>query len=684
VIAIVGSDLTGVTAVTFNGTNAAFFTINSATRITATVPLAGATGRIALAASDGSAISPTDFVVTAFSPVIGPVGTSVTIRGSNFAGATSVTFGGVAATFTVDSDSQIRTTVPSGAPTGPVVVTAPGGTFTTPTDFTVTAFSPIAGPVGATVTILGSNFTGATSVTFDGVSASFTVNSDSKVTATVPLGASTGPIVVTAPGGTFTSPTDFTVTPFSPSSGPAGRAVTIFGSGFTGATGVDFDGVAASFTVNSDNQVTATVPSGSTTGPITVTTPQGSSTSADHFVVTSPAITSFSPSGGNIGSTVVVTGANFTGANSVQFNGREATFTVDAKIQITAVVPSGATNGPIRVSTPAGIAVSQNSFAVTSPTVTSFNPTSGPVGTSVVITGTNLTGATVVQFHGTSATTYTVNSETQITATVPSGATSGKITVTTPGGTANSASNFTVTVAAPTITSFSPTSGPPGTSVTITGTNLTGTTSVKFNGANATTFTVDSATQITATVPNNATTGTIKVTTPGGTATSASSFTVAPTITNFNPASGPVGTSVVINGANLGGATSVKFNGTSATTFTVNSTTRITATVPGGATTGTIAVTTPGGTATSANSFTVTPAITSFSPTSGPVGTSVVITGTSLTGATSVKFHNTSAVFTVNSSTQITATVPAGATDGRIKVVTPAGTAQSQGNFHVQ
>jgi hypothetical protein len=63
----------------------------------------------------------------------------------------------------------------------------------------------------------------------------------------------------------------------------------------------------------------------------------------------------------------------------------------------------------------------------------------------------------------------------------------------------------------------------------------------------------------------------------------------------------------------------------------------------------------------------------------------VVITGTSLSGATSVKFHNTSAtVFTVNSSTQITATVPAGATDGRIKVVTPAGTAQSQGNFNVQ
>jgi len=249
--------------------------------------------------------------------------------------------------------------------------------------------------------------------------------------------------------------------------------------------------------------------------------------------------------------------------------------------------------------------------AVPAPTITSFTPTSGPVGTSVVITGTNLTGATAVRFNGTVATTFTVNSATQITATVPTGATTGVVNATTSGGTGASATNFTVTVPSPTVTGFTPTSGPVGTSVVITGTNFTGATAVKFDVTNATTFTVNSATQITATVPTGAVSGKISVTTPGGTGLSAANFTVtvptpAPTVTGFTPTSGPVGTSVVITGTNFTGATVVKFNATNAVTFTVNSATQITATVPTGATTGKVSVTTPGGTGLSAANFTVT------------------------------------------------------------------------------
>ncbi len=159
------------------------------------------------------------------------------------------------------------------------------------------------------------------------------------------------------------------------------------------------------------------------------------------------------------------------------------------------------------------------------PTITSFNPTSGGPGTSVVITGANFTGATSVAFGGVSATTFTVNSVTQITATVPSGAVTGPIAVTTPNGTATSSTSFSVTPA-PAITSFSPTSGKVGTSVVIVGTTFTGATAVEFHGIPAAVFTVNSGTQITATVPAGASTGPISVTTPSGTGTSSANFVV--------------------------------------------------------------------------------------------------------------------------------------------------------------
>src|SRR5437870_4014154 len=103
-----------------------------------------------------------------------------------------------------------------------------------------------------------------------------------------------------------------------------------------------------------------------------------------------------------------------------------------------------------------GVLWSSNPVTVTvsnasPPTVASFTPSSGPVGASVTINGTNFTGASAVRFNGTSA-SFTVNSATAITATVPSGATSGPISVTTAGGTASSGSSFTV-INPPTITS---------------------------------------------------------------------------------------------------------------------------------------------------------------------------------------------------------------------------------------
>jgi len=130
-----------------------------------------------------------------------------------------VTFNGLpVASFTVKSDTQITTKVPNGATTGLVTVTTPTGTGTCATAFAVTSkinsFTPSSGPVGTVVTINGNTFTGATSVTFNGLpAAKFTVKSNSVISATVPAGATTGVIAVTTPSGTGTSATVFTVTP---------------------------------------------------------------------------------------------------------------------------------------------------------------------------------------------------------------------------------------------------------------------------------------------------------------------------------------------------------------------------------------------------------------------------------------------------------------------------------------
>src|SRR5207302_8986471 len=134
--------------------------------------------------------------------------------------------------------------------------------------------------------------------------------------------------------------------------------------------------------------------------------------------LTPPAITSFTPASGPVGTTVAVSGTNFAGATPVTFNGVSATFTVNSATSIQATVPAGATTGPITVTTPGRTATSASSFTVINPpTITSFTPASGPVGTSVSINGTNFTSPTLVAFNGVSA-TFTVNSATSIQATV--------------------------------------------------------------------------------------------------------------------------------------------------------------------------------------------------------------------------------------------------------------------------
>ena len=159
------------------------------------------------------------------------------------------------------------------------------------------------------------------------------------------------------------------------------------------------------------------------------------------------------------------------------------------------------------------------------PNVTGVSPNVGPSGggTSVTITGTNFTGATSVRFGAIEATEVTVNSATMITAKSPAGSGVVDVTVTAPAGTSphTTADQFSYL---PTVTGVSPNTGPQagGTSVTITGTNFSGTTAVRFGAINATEFTVNSPTMITAKSPAGFGAVDVTVVTPGGTSATSS------------------------------------------------------------------------------------------------------------------------------------------------------------------
>src|SRR5436309_3911105 len=239
---------------------------------------------------------------------------------------------------------------------------------------------------------------------------------------------------------TVSNATPPTITGFTPASGPVRTGVTISGTNFTGATAVNFNGLSASFTVNSATSIQATAPAGATSGPIGVTTPSGTATSASAFTVmtrfeeTDPSVTytagwtssTAKPWSGGTAAVSTAAGAQatftFTGTavNWIGFNGPlggiarvsldgvfiteidtyAATETVSAidfsqtgltpashslMIEVTGRKNPAATDFFIVVDA-FDVAVINNT---TPPTITSFSPTMGPVGASVSISGTD-------------------------------------------------------------------------------------------------------------------------------------------------------------------------------------------------------------------------------------------------------------------------------------------------------
>jgi uncharacterized repeat protein (TIGR01451 family) len=304
------------------------------------------------------------------------------------------------------------------------------------------------------VVINGVNFTGATnlsSVKFNGKNAAaVAVTADTQIHATVPAGATTGPITITNSFGSGTNTSNFTVigdvpyvTERSPASGPRATQVIITGKNFTSPATVKFNGVTdPTALVTASTQIRATVPAAAATGPITVTTAVGTSTNQLVFYIP-PRLTTFAPTNGIVGDDIVLRGTNFTAAASVLFNNAGAAFTINASNMITAVIPTNASTGPLTVITPGGVIITTNVFRVL-PHITSFVPTLGPTGTVVTISGTSFINVTNVTFNGANA-AFTPVSTTEVRATVPPNGSTGPIRVFTPDGVAVGPTNFVVT-----------------------------------------------------------------------------------------------------------------------------------------------------------------------------------------------------------------------------------------------
>jgi RHS repeat-associated protein len=684
----------------FNGTSASFTTWSD-TQIQATVP-ATTTGPVQVTVNNILSNNDVQFtlpnpVVSSVSPVDGPVGTPVTINGSGFGAqqGNSISFGGTnATTITGWTDSQITAQVPSAAATGAVKVTNGGVSSNTNVTFTVGAVtvgsvSPSGGPASTTqVTVSGAGFgTTQGTVSFNGTNAtSITSWSGSQIVATVPAGATTGPVKVVAGGVSSNTTVNFTVTnvvvnSVSPTSGIAGAQLQINGSGFGTTQGsVTIGPYSATVVTWSANQITVTPPTAAITGAVKVTVGGVASNADVNYTILGPTVSSVSPTSGPPG-LIYINGNNFgsprpTNSNA-QWGGTNLTINNWTNTQIQATLPAVAGTAAVSVNV-AGLASNSNvNFSVPLPHVSSISPSSYVPNTPVTINGSGFQsqGSNYVQFYNQSTATIVSWSDTQIVANVQSGAITGPVQVFVSGQGSNT--DVVFIMPSPSITGLSPTSGPVGTQVTINGTGFgasQGSSTISFNGVNATVINNGwTDTQITALVPTTAGSGPVKVIEGGVASNTNYNFLVpAPRITSLSPVSGVVQTQVTVNGSgftgNLGSNT-ISFSGVSATIVTWNDT-QIVAKVPTGATTGPVKANVNSQVSNQDIEFIVpSPVVTALSPTIGPAGTQVTISGSGFGPPQgTVTFNAQNAAVSSWSDTQIVATVPVTAITGPVAV----------------
>jgi hypothetical protein len=394
----------------------------------------------------------------------------------------------------------------------------------------------------------------------------------------------------------------------------------------------------------------------------------------------SPTLSSISPSSGYPGTQVTFNGTNFgatQGSSSVWLGSKAAGSIVSwSNTQIVAVVASGAASGSAIVQQ-GGVWSNSIAFTVITPAITSISPTSGYPGTQVTFTGTNFgatQGSGSVWLGSKLAGSIVSWSDTQVVAVVASGAASGSAQIQQNGVWGNS---IVFTVITPTITSITPTSGVAGTQVTYTGTNFgstQGSGSVWLGSKLAGSIVSWSNTQIVATVASGSVTGSAQVQQNGVWGNTIAFTVTSPNLTGVSPTTARAGDQITLTGTNFGstqGSGSVWLGNKLAGSIVSWSSTQIVAVVASGAKSGSAQVQ-QSGVWSNAISFTViTPVESGISPTSGPVGTQVTITGTGFgaTQGSGLVWIGTKYAAVVSwSDTQVVATVATGSATGGTQV----------------
>jgi RHS repeat-associated protein len=269
-----------------------------------------------------------------------------------------------AQTITMAQDVYIGFAVSSQVNSSLATATFDNANLTIGTTPFVTGVSPELGGIGSQVTISGSNFgasQGSSTLTFNGTLASSIASwSNTQIVANVPVGATTGLVNVVVNSIQGISSESFAVispviTSVTPPAAPVGGSITITGTGFGGYTGegqVQFNGAAVDGYPWSNTSITASVPTGATSGPVTVVYDGVASNSVSFTVLEPLSVTAISPAAGAVGVTVAITGTGFGASQSdsvVTFNGTAASVDTWNDTSITAVVPPGASTGPVTV-----------------------------------------------------------------------------------------------------------------------------------------------------------------------------------------------------------------------------------------------------------------------------------------------------------------------------------------------